>query len=168
MTWTLFRATLTVIVCLSTLTLFACEKAPAPESLNEPLLSEFRRDTMGIERSAGGPIEFSVYLARTDEEMKQGLMFVRHLADQTGMLFLYPQARTGSMWMKNTVLSLDILFIRSDGTISDIELEATPQSLKSIRSSVSVKGALELRAGSVEKFGIAVGDRVLHPYFDTR
>lgn len=154
-------------VLTSALILSACESAPSGDALDEPLLRKFERDTLQIATADGERIEFAVYLARTPEQMQQGLMFVRHLDDRTGMLFLYPRKRIGSMWMKNTYISLDILFVNSNGEISDIARAAPPHSLKSIRSSIPVRGAIELNAGSVDKLGIKVGDRVLHSHFLT-
>jgi len=145
----------------------ACNSAPNTEALREPLLEDFAKDTLAIETAEGKLRQFAIYVAHSDEEMKQGLMFVRELNDDAGMLFTYRQNRTGSMWMKNTFVSLDILFIKADGTISDIAVATTPHSLKSIRSTVPVRGALELKAGVTEKMNINVGDRVLHPHFHT-
>ena len=149
-------------------TLSACDTAPTVADLDEPLLKDFARDTLQLQTSDGQTREFVVYIAKSDEEMKQGLMFIEDLPNKTGMLFRYPRRRIGSMWMKNTLLPLDIFFIKSNGEISDIHTDATPKSLKGLRSSGQVRGALELEAGSAAKYNIRVGDKVLHEHFKTR
>lgn len=157
---------LMMLMCTATsLTLFACDAAPAIEELNEPLLAEFERDTLQIKTTKDTLVPFTVYIARTDEQMRQGLMYVRNLPAGVGMLFTYRQQRTGSMWMKNTFIPLDILFVDARGQVTDIAKNTKPQSLKSIRSSVKVRGAIELASGSADKFGLEVGNQVIHSHF---
>ncbi|MEM7081667.1 MAG: DUF192 domain-containing protein [Pseudomonadota bacterium] len=159
---------LSALVGGMSVTLSACDSPPDVTELNEPLLDDFARDSLSIRTQSGDTLDFTVYVARTSEQMSQGLMFVRELPDRTGMLFTYSRRRIASMWMKNTYIPLDILFIKQDGTISDIHANTTPKSLKSRRSSGPVRGALELEAGSVERLGIQIGDTVLHSHFRTR
>lgn len=149
-------------------TLFACDSPAGIEDLNDPLLETFGKDTLHIETQDKRTLDFVVYVAQTDEQMKQGLMFVEQLPTQAGMLFRYPRRRIGSMWMKNTLIPLDIIFINSSGKIVKIHQNATPKSLKSLRSKGQVKGALELAGGSTEKLNIQVGDLVKHEHFRTR
>lgn len=151
------------------ITLAACDGAPPTiEDLNDPLLKDFGRDTLQIKTQDERTLDFVAYIAQSDDEMRQGLMFVESLPDKTGMLFRYPRRRIGSMWMKNTLIPLDIMFIKSDGTIVKIHENATPKSLKSLRSKGQVKGALELIGGSAKKHNIQVGDVVVHEHFRTR
>ncbi len=165
------RSLVAFMLCLFigvSVTLSACDTAPTVADLDEPLLKDFARDTLQVQTSDGRTLDFVVYVAATDEQMKQGLMFIEDLPEKTGMLFRYPRRRIGSMWMKNTPLSLDIFFIKSNGEISDIHTHATPKSLKGMRSSGQVRGALELEAGSADKYTIRVGDKILHEHFKTR
>ncbi len=92
-------------------------------------------------------------------------MFVDELGERQGMLFVYQQSHEIGMWMKNTVLSLDMLFIRQDGTIAHVEKATKPYSLDSIVSGEPVLAVLELNAGTADKFGIQPGDRVISKYF---
>ncbi len=92
-------------------------------------------------------------------------MFVEDLPDDAGMLFIYDRPNIVSMWMKNTVLSLDILFVQRDGIIRNIARDTTPGSLKSIAADGAVCCALELKAGTTETLGIKAGDRLIHDTF---
>ena len=103
---------------------------------------------------------FMVELALTDEERMRGLMFRKELADDKGMLFLTDHAQVSSMWMKNTLIPLDMVFIDSDKRIVHIHENAKPQDLTPISSKVPVTAVLELAGGAVKKNGIAVGDTV--------
>ena len=95
-----------------------------------------------------------VYVAANFDQRRRGLMFVRDLPSMTGMLFIYDRDDYLSMWMKNTFISLDMLFIRSDGTIANIETDTEPQSLKSVAAVEPVRYVLELNAGATEMLGI--------------
>ena len=92
-------------------------------------------------------------------------MFVKELGDLQGMLFVYQRSHNISMWMKNTVLPLDMLFIRPDGRIARIEKETVPFSLDSISSGEPVVAVLELNGGVAGKYGIQPGDKVISKYF---
>ena len=111
---------------------------------------------------------FSVEMAVTDQELSRGLMFRTELPEGRGMLFDFKQDRPVSMWMKDTPLSLDMIFIRSDGVIVRIAENTTPFSLREISSGAPVRGVLEVVAGTARKMGIAAGDRVAHPMFRGR
>jgi uncharacterized protein len=108
---------------------------------------------------------FSVELATTDKERETGLMYRKELPDGKGMLFDFSPEQQISMWMKNTYISLDMIFIRADGRILRIAEHTEPQSLKIISSGGLAKGVLEVIAGTAQKYGIAPGDRVAHPLF---
>lgn len=109
--------------------------------------------------------EFVVYLALNDHQRRRGLMFVRELPENYGMLFLYGSPRPISMWMKNTFIPLDMLFIAADGTIDSIIADTEPHSLESLRSEGDVLAVLELNAGTAARLGIQPGDRVRHRAF---
>jgi uncharacterized protein len=109
---------------------------------------------------------FSVEMATTEEEKTTGLMYRKELADGRGMLFDFTPEQEVSMWMKNTFISLDMIFIRADGRILRIAENTEPQSTKIIPSNGLAKGVLEVIAGTAKKYGIAPGDRVGHPLFN--
>ena len=106
---------------------------------------------------------FSVELALDDAEQAKGLMFRRNMADDHGMLFVYDMERVIGMWMKNTFLPLDMLFLESDGRIVKIARHTEPHSTDVISSQKPVLAVLELNAGTSDHLAISVGDRVLHP-----
>jgi uncharacterized protein len=111
---------------------------------------------------------FTVEIATTEEEKTTGLMFRKELADGRGMLFDFSPEQEVTMWMKNTFISLDMIFIRADGRILRIAENTEPQSTKIIPSMGLAKGVLEVIAGTAKKYGIAPGDRVAHPLFNGR
>jgi uncharacterized membrane protein (UPF0127 family) len=108
---------------------------------------------------------FTVEMAKTEKERETGLMYRTELADGRGMLFDFSPEQQVSMWMKNTILSLDMIFIGANGRILRIAENTEPQSLKIISSGGSAKGVLEVIAGTAKKYGIAPGDQVVHPLF---
>ncbi|MDW7710466.1 MAG: DUF192 domain-containing protein [Deferrisomatales bacterium] len=124
----------------------------------------FPRDEIRIQ-TGGGSYRFSVEVARTPAEQQRGLMFRPELAPDAGMLFLHDEERPVSMWMKNTLIPLDMLFLAADGTVVRIAENTEPLSLRTISSGVPVKGVLELLGGTCRKLGIVPGDRVVHPSF---
>lgn len=109
---------------------------------------------------------FSVELATTEEEKTTGLMYRKELPDGKGMLFDFTPEQQVSMWMKNTYVSLDMIFIRADGRILRIAENTEPMSTKIISSGGLAKGVLEVVAGTAQKYGIQPGDRVAHPLFN--
>jgi uncharacterized membrane protein (UPF0127 family) len=108
---------------------------------------------------------FSVEMATTEEEKTTGLMYRKELADGKGMLFDFSPEQQISMWMKNTYISLDMIFIRADGRILRIAENTEPLSTAIISSGGLAKGVLEVIAGTAQKYGIKPGDRVAHPLF---
>ena len=111
---------------------------------------------------------FSVEMATTDKERETGLMYRKELPDGKGMLFDFSPEQQISMWMKNTYIPLDMIFIRADGRILRIAENTEPHSTKIISSGGPAKGVLEVIAGTAQKYGIAPGDRVVHPLFKPR
>lgn len=103
---------------------------------------------------------FRVWVADTPARRTQGLMHVRELAADRGMLFLFDGPQLASFWMKNTYVPLDLLFVAADGRIIRIAENATPHSLDLISSMGPVVGVVELRGGTARRLGIATGDRV--------
>jgi uncharacterized membrane protein (UPF0127 family) len=109
---------------------------------------------------------FSVEMATTEQEKETGLMYRKELADGKGMLFDFSPEQEVSMWMKNTYISLDMIFIRADGRILKIAENTEPMSTRIIPSNGLAKGVLEVIAGTAQKYGIQPGDRVGHPLFN--
>jgi uncharacterized membrane protein (UPF0127 family) len=111
---------------------------------------------------------FDVEMAVTPEQRSTGLMHRKELARGRGMLFDFEGDGPIAMWMKNTYVSLDMIFIRSDGTIARIAENTTPLSEQIIPSGAPVKAVLEVVAGTAKRLGIAPGDRVAHRLFRKR
>jgi uncharacterized membrane protein (UPF0127 family) len=109
----------------------------------------------------------TVWVAATPAHRAQGLMWIRDLPDDTGMLFLYGRPQPVSMWMKNTVIPLDMLFIRVDGRVVRVVENTEPLSLDTIASGEDVTGVLELEAGEAARLGLRPGVIVQHPAFGT-
>ena len=115
--------------------------------------------------SRTGVHPFVVELAMTDEERQRGLMFRRELPEGRGMLFDFKQDTNVAMWMKNTYLSLDMIFIRADGRIQRIAENTVPESTQIIPAGAPVRAVLEVIAGTARKLGIKPGDRVAAAMF---
>ncbi len=115
--------------------------------------------------SATGPHRFKVELAETPPQMTQGLMFRTSLAPDAGMLFDYKQPTVATMWMRNTLIPLDMLFVDAQGHIVNIHERAVPQSLDIIAAAAPVRAVIELNGGTASRLGIEPGDRVVYPIF---
>jgi len=113
-----------------------------------------------IERENAAAVEITVEIARTDEERAKGLMYRKNLPDGQGMIFVFDRDQQLSFWMKNTVIPLSIAFIASDGHIIDIR-DMQPNDLNSIKSSRSVRYALEVPQGWFGRVNVKAGDRVI-------
>jgi uncharacterized membrane protein (UPF0127 family) len=136
----------------------------APAGARSPYAARLEVTELAVETLSGSRL-FTVEVADAPAERARGLMFRRTLGSDEGMLFAYREARPVSMWMKNTYLSLDMLFIGADGRIVHIVERTTPLSTVPISSTAPVRAVLELPAGTVAASGIRRGDRVLHPIF---
>jgi uncharacterized membrane protein (UPF0127 family) len=123
-------------------------------------LDTFERSALIIE-SAGKRLPFRVWLADTAARREQGLMFVRQLPANSGMLFLFPTTVNTAFWMKNTFIPLDLLFIRSDGSIARIAERAHPHDLTPIPSGEPILAVLELAGGTAALLGLRAGDQVV-------
>jgi hypothetical protein len=119
-----------------------------------------------IEKSSGGISEVMAEVARTESERNHGFMERKKIPDGTGMIFVFERDEILSFWMKNTPHPLSIAYIDRNGIIRDI-LDMTPFSLSSVKSSRSVRFALEVPQGWFAKEGISAGDKViLNDFFD--
>lgn len=113
--------------------------------------------------TAKGDVPFTVEIADNEEERQRGLMFRTDLKDNSAMLFVFDQARLISMWMENTPSALDMLFLDHGGRITAIRQNAVPFSRDVISSGGPVKFVVEVKAGTVQRLGLRVGDKVRHP-----
>lgn len=120
----------------------------------DDLAAAFGRTVIVIEANENACLSFDVFVAETDAQKQRGLMFVRDLPDQSGMIFIYRDSGMHSMWMKNTYIPLDIAFIRRDGRISSVAKNTEPLSLRSIGSTEPVSFVLELNAGVADRLSI--------------
>ncbi len=114
-------------------------------------------------KTATGDHNFNIELATTQREQALGLMFRRSLPDNAGMLFLYDPPQPAAMWMKNTLIPLDMVFIAPDGRVLRIESNTEPLSTAVISSEGDISAVLELNAGEADKIGLRRGDKVIYP-----
>jgi uncharacterized membrane protein (UPF0127 family) len=136
---------------------------PVPRSAAD-LFAHLERTQLRAE-TARGSFLLNAWIAADAESRSRGLMHVRELPPGGGMLFVYEAPQFASFWMKDTYLSLDLIFIAPDGTVVNIVPNATPLSLEPILSDAPVRYALELVAGSAARMGLKAGDRISSPYF---
>ena len=122
-------------------------------------------ESLTIVTRSGQRHSFQVEVARNQNDRAQGLMFRRSMAPDRGMLFDFERVEPVSMWMQNTYLSLDMLFVRPDGTIARIAANTEPLSTRTIPSGEPVLSVLELNAGTAARLEIKAGDRIEHPLF---
>ena len=126
-------------------------------ALGEPLF-QFPQRVLKIRNPAGHETRFAVWVADTPARQEQGLMFVRDLDEHGGMLFPFPSVRRTAMWMKNTYIPLDMLFLDGQGRIDYIIANATPLSLDLIQPPRPFLSVVELKGGAAGRLGIQVGD----------
>ncbi|MEK9968083.1 MAG: DUF192 domain-containing protein [Ferrovibrio sp.] len=117
--------------------------------------------------TAKGPQKFRVEMADTDATRARGMMFRTSMAPDAGMLFDFKHEQLASFWMRNTLLPLDMLFIKADGTILNIHQRAIPHDESGINSDGPVRAVLEVNGGTVSRLGIRPGDKVQHTIFGT-
>jgi len=126
-------------------------------------------DAVRFERSEAvvltqqGPVRFEVELATTPKQREQGLQHRQHLRAYEGMLFVFDDVAPVYMWMKNTLIPLDMIFLAADGLIINIAERTTPLSLATVPSAGPAKGVLEVVGGTARRFAIRPGDRIVHP-----
>jgi uncharacterized membrane protein (UPF0127 family) len=124
-------------------------------------------EALVFETRDGRRLAFMVEMAVQPEQQMIGLMFRHEVKPDEGMLFDWGSPRESSMWMRNTITSLDMVFIAADGRVHRIAERTVPYSLASISSNGPVRATLELAAGTAERLNIRVGDRALHRIFGT-
>ena len=146
-----------VLICL----------APVQAEISAPeQLVGWKQELIAIEKVRGENVVINAYIADTPAKRAQGLMHVTDLPENAGMLLVFSQPRQISIWMKNTLISLDILFLNPSGRIVKIHKNAEPLSLASIPSHARVKWVLELNAGVAGKLNLRLGDRLARGKID--
>lgn len=121
----------------------------------------FERSTLQIATPDARVHRFRIWIADDDARRSRGLMFVKHLDDDQGMLFVYPSEGTISMWMKNTYIPLDMVFFDASGKIVQVVHNTKPMSLETIASTQPASAVLELKGGTANRLKIAPGARVV-------
>lgn len=153
------RLSVVLSFCLISCVSVAQETPPPPLDLGPPeALTIVTQD---------GEHNFMVEIADEPAEQSRGMMFRDEMGEDTGMLFEFAEPKVSSIWMKNTALSLDILFVRENGKILKIVHSATPYSERSMHSGAVVGAVLELKGGRAQELGIEVGDTIKHSFFGT-
>lgn len=151
-----------VCVALALLALSFVSTLPSParaleagEAVTEPLILE----------TSGGPKTLDVEVARDPASRERGLMYRRYMPENRGMLFDFGRSETVLMWMKNTYIPLDMIFISRDGKVTHIEANTEPLSQAIISSNGPAFAVLEVNAGVAQKLGLKDGDIVKHKMF---
>jgi len=146
--------------------LSAVAVAPAlvPYAQAQPANISFAKSELTIE-SGGKKLHFNVEVADTDERRALGLMYRTSLPADAGMLFDFKRDQDVAMWMRNTRIPLDMLFIDAKGKVVNIAQRAVPFSETTIPSAGAVRAVLELNGGTAERLGLKAGDKVIHPLF---
>lgn len=139
----------------------ACANAAGTSPLLFPDLE--RKELVAVTKS--GTHRFKVWIAADDRSRAQGLMRIRELSPNRGMLFVFERPRVLSFWMKDTYLSLDLVFIAPDGKVLNIARNARPLSLDPIESDGPATAVLEVLAGTADRIALEPGDRIRHPDF---
>ena len=161
MKWGRYITVVKICICLGFWNFFCIDK----------VYSQTAKNVAGAERYLQIQTKFSkhfflVEIARTAKEQSFGLMFRNKLLPNSGMLFLYSKIKFVKMWMKNTFIPLDILFISSEGKIVKIVERAIPGSRQIISSGQPIKAVLEIKGGTVARFKLSLGDLVKHSFFN--
>ena len=148
------RQLFSVMALLLAVTLSAAAGNPPPLPMTTVVIDTER-----------GPVTFTCEVAADSASQERGLMFRKTMAPNAGMLFDFHQSDTVSFWMKNTILPLDMVFIRQDGTISSVAPNAVPYSLTPIPSAEPVRAVLEINGGRAAALGIDPDERVHNAIF---
>jgi uncharacterized membrane protein (UPF0127 family) len=137
-------------------------QATEPQTGTIPDLDKtYEFDSLTVINDTGDSLQFDVYVARSPEQQRQGLMFVRQMPETTGMLFIYRGEDIRSMWMRNTYIPLDMVFARADGSVINVITNTVPQTLHSNKSTQPARYVLELNAGTTRRLGIGTRSRLL-------
>ena len=155
-----------ISLCLAVLLL--CVSALPATSGDEAMLDKyFGRSTLEIATPDARVHRFNIWIADRAQLQERGLMYIKTLAPDAGMLFIYPAPRPMSMWMKNTYVPLDMLFVRADGRVDSVVRDTKPLTLTTIESKNPVLAVIELNAGTAARLNIVPGAQIIHPAFDS-
>jgi len=154
---------LAIVLAIAGSTIAFAQQEMQPEDL-----AAFPRGQLEINDGKKVKLTFDVWLADSPRRQAQGLMFVRSLPEKRGMLFVHESPKSISMWMKNTYIALDMVFIDADGRVQQVVEQTTPHSLDIIRSNDPALAVLEIAGGEARRLGIRPGQRVVHPAFAKR
>ena len=138
---------------------------PAFGQTNREDVVDFGTPQPLVIKSADAEHKFNVEEAKTLDQQARGMMFREQMAADTGMIFEFAEPKVATIWMKNTAIPLDILFVRSNGKILKIEHSHQPYTLRSASSEAVVAAVVELRGGVSKELGIRPGDVIEHPFF---
>ncbi|MDD3288671.1 MAG: DUF192 domain-containing protein [Alphaproteobacteria bacterium] len=141
------------------------EAKPVAVPVIEAAPPAFSKSSVVIKKADGKEEKFSMEIANTEEQLQYGLMFRREMANDAGMLFIFDAPQKLIMWMKNTYIPLDMLFVDSNGKIIKIIENTTPLNLAALSSDAPALGVIELIGGEAGRRGIKVGDIVAHEAF---
>ena len=157
-------AVLMITVCLLSTTVSAIpvsvESGGNGKNFSRPY---FDHSTVTVIRADGMRFSFKAEVATSDKDQTYGLMFVRSMPDDQCMIFSYESPIPVAFWMKNTLIPLDMLFVRPDGFIGQIKAKARPQDETSIYSKGPVSAVIEINGGLAKKYGLSTGDKVESP-----
>jgi uncharacterized membrane protein (UPF0127 family) len=151
------KSALVALFFLGALSSYAVQAATVQTNM------QFASESLTVTKADGGTQKFTVELALNDAQREHGLMFRKSMPADHGMLFDFGASRPVMMWMENTPLPLDMLFLDENGTVTHIQENAVPYSEAIIDSGQPVKYVIELNGGIVKKLGFAIGDRVSSP-----
>lgn len=151
-------------IVLSSFLLISCDKGgKSTSSLNEPLEPQFKKEgSLSLLSPDGNNTirELDIEIADDAATIEVGMMYRRKMSDKQGMLFIFNQEKPQSFWMRNTYISLDIIFISADRRIVSIQKNAAPLSDESLPSTAPAQYVLEVIGGFCDKFGVKPGDIV--------
>ena len=154
---------LALLIAMGLPALAACQPASNTVNASERSPAGLDQILLSVTTTSGKTHRFTVEVARTEAQQTQGLMNRQSLAPDRGMIFPYDPPVPASFWMKNTLIPLDIIFIRSDGTIARIEANTVPLSLDPVVAGELVGAVLELAGGRAAELGITAGAKVEWP-----
>ncbi|HEX7374341.1 MAG TPA: DUF192 domain-containing protein [Steroidobacteraceae bacterium] len=155
--------TLAPLVALIGAVLLPAAATHAVDARHALPLSSFPQESIAVETRSARRHVFKAWRAETPQQREQGLMFVPSMGADEAMIFVYEPEQYVAMWMKNTILSLDMLFVDGHGCVVSVKQHAKPQSLDTIAADRPVSLVVELKAGTIASHGIRKGDRVVRP-----
>lgn len=141
---------------------YSIEQKSLPSAYVAESRPAFYKEIIHMETKKGKKIPFRVEVAKTRHQLAYGLMFKKHMENDEGMIFFYKNVHKAVFWMKNTYIPLDMIFIKDDGRVVQIE-HGVPLSLDHIHANTDVRYVLELNAGQAKAQGIEIGSKLLLP-----